>query len=52
MGIRATGKPVTLSGITIDRVAGGQVVERWSQVDTLGLQQQLGAIPAPGQPGA
>jgi steroid delta-isomerase-like uncharacterized protein len=47
MGIPATGKPVSLSGISIDRFANGQIVERWSQADNLGLLQQLGVIPAP-----
>jgi len=48
-----SGKPITLTGISIDRFAGGQIVERWSQLDTLGLLRQLGVvsmstIPAPG----
>ena len=49
MPIPATGKQVTVSGITIARFAGGKVVEDWHQVDTLGMLQQLGVIPAPGQ---
>lgn len=49
MGIPATGKRITLTGITIDRIAGGQIVERWHQIDTLSLMQQLGVIPPPGQ---
>lgn len=49
MGIPATGKTVTIAGISIDRIADGQIVERWSQVDSLGLLQQLGAIPSPSQ---
>ena len=47
MGIPATGKPITFTGITIDRVAGGQIVERWNQADFMGLMQQLGVNPAP-----
>lgn len=47
MGIPATGKRVTLSGITIDRIEDGRFKERWSVTDTLGFLQQLGAIPAP-----
>jgi predicted ester cyclase len=46
MGLRATGKAVTLNGITIFRVAHGKVVEEWTQADQLGLMQQLGVIPA------
>ncbi|HYN88066.1 MAG TPA: ester cyclase [Ardenticatenaceae bacterium] len=48
-GIPPTGKRVTLAGITILRFAGGKVVERWSESDFLGMLQQLGVIPAPGQ---
>ena len=48
MGVPATGKEVTIVGITIDRFAGGQIVERWQQVDNLGMLQQLGVIPTPG----
>ena len=46
MGIPATGKQITMTGISIDRFAGGQIVERWTQVDLLGLMQQLGVVPA------
>ena len=45
MGIPATGKSITITGITIDRIAAGQIVERWSQIDTLGMMTQLGAVP-------
>jgi predicted ester cyclase len=46
-GISPTGKRIAVTGIWIDRVAGGKIVERWGAVDMLGLMQQLGAIPAP-----
>jgi predicted ester cyclase len=45
MGIPATGKPVEVEGITIDRHAGGRIAETWTCWDTLGMMQQLGAIP-------
>lgn len=48
-GIPATGREVSLPGITVLRFAGGKCVERWSQADFLGLMQQLGVIPAPEQ---
>ncbi len=51
MPLPATGKQVTVLGITIVRLAGGKAVEVWSQGDTLGFLQQLGLIPAPGQAG-
>jgi len=47
MGVPATGRQITFAGITIDRLAGGQIVERWTQADFLGMMQQLGVIPSP-----
>jgi steroid delta-isomerase-like uncharacterized protein len=44
LGIPATGRTVTVEGIT--RFEDGRIVEEWEQVDTLGLLQQLGAIPS------
>jgi predicted ester cyclase len=49
LGLAPTGKAVTQTGIDIVRVAGGKAVERWGSFDELGLLQQLGALPAPGQ---
>ena len=51
MGLPPTGRRVEIGLIDIVRVADGRVVEHWNAVDTLGMLQQLGAIPAPGQPG-
>ena len=45
-GIPPTGNEVTLTGITIFRFAGGMIHEGWWNWDTLGLMQQVGAIPA------
>ena len=45
-GIAPTGKETTVTGITIDRWADGKVAESWTNWDTLGLLQQLGAVPA------
>lgn len=47
MGIPPTGKAVTISGTSIDRLAGGKVAEHWAEFDLLGLMQQLGVIPTP-----
>jgi steroid delta-isomerase-like uncharacterized protein len=49
MGIAPTGKQATVTGITIDRYEGGKIAETWTNWDTLGLLQQLGAIPTPAQ---
>jgi steroid delta-isomerase-like uncharacterized protein len=45
----ATGKQVRVSGMNILRFAGGKIVEEWLLQDTMGLQQQLGFMPAPEQ---
>jgi steroid delta-isomerase-like uncharacterized protein len=50
-GIPPTSRQVTLTGISIWRVEDGKIVESWHQLDTLGLLQQLGVIPAPSQAG-
>lgn len=47
-GIPATGKRMTISGITIYRIAGGKIAECWWGYDSLGALQQLGVIPAAG----
>ena len=49
MGVPATGKRVSIAVIDIIRVADGRFVEHWGQLDMMGMMQQLGAIPAPGQ---
>jgi len=48
-GVPATGKQFAQTGIDIVRFAGGKAVERWGEADNLGLLQQLGVIPTPGQ---
>jgi len=48
-GMPATGKPVKVTGIFIDRVIDGKIVESWAEYDALGMMQQLGAIPTPGR---
>ena len=47
-GVAPTGRAVANRGITIWRLAGGRLVERWWAADTLGLLQQLGAVAVPG----
>ena len=48
MGIPATGKHVTVTGTTINRVEDGKIVESWPETDFLGVLQQVGAIDMPG----
>src|SRR5215831_5286079 len=45
MGIPATGKHVTMTGIDINRFGGGKSVEHWVEMYTLGMMQPLGVIP-------
>jgi steroid delta-isomerase-like uncharacterized protein len=45
-GIPATGRPVRLTGISIDRIAGGKIVESWEVTDDAGLLRQLGVLPS------
>ena len=46
-GIAATGKEVTVSGVTVSRVEGGKIVEEWTSWDRLGLLVQLDAVAEP-----
>jgi predicted ester cyclase len=48
-GIAATGKQIKVKYIDIWRVANGKAMENWVQLDMLGLMQQLGVVPVPGQ---
>jgi steroid delta-isomerase-like uncharacterized protein len=52
MGMPPTGKQATITGISIFTIAGGQVTDQWVSWDTLGMLQQLGVVPMPGQGGA
>jgi steroid delta-isomerase-like uncharacterized protein len=50
-GIPATGLPIVdVPGISLLRISNGQIAEIWVVVDTFGLLQQIGVIPAPGAP--
>lgn len=44
-GIPATGKSVRVDAITIHRMRDGKIAETWEVWDTLGLLQQIGAVP-------
>ena len=41
LGVPATGKPITATGISIVRITGGRFVEHWGEQDTAGLLEQL-----------
>ncbi len=48
LGAPATGRYVTLTGITIFRIVDGKLRDGWTNEDLLGFMTQLGAIPQPG----
>jgi steroid delta-isomerase-like uncharacterized protein len=47
LGIPATGKSSTVTGISVDRIVNGKIVESWGIFDQFGMMQQLGVIPMP-----
>ncbi|HII81470.1 MAG TPA: ester cyclase [Methanosarcina sp.] len=49
MGLPATGKQITMTGIEIFRIKEGKIVELWGEANLLGLMQQLGIFPVPGK---
>jgi predicted ester cyclase len=49
-GIPPTGKPVRFSGLGIDRVAKGKIVEQWVYWNLLDLLQQIGFSLVPPSP--
>ena len=48
-GISPTGKQVTVTGISVYRLANGKIAERWASWDTLGMMEQLGVVARAGQ---
>jgi steroid delta-isomerase-like uncharacterized protein len=48
-GIPPTGRLIHFQGMETIRFEDGQAVERWGEIDQLGMLQQLGAFPPPGQ---
>ena len=51
MGIPPTGNSITVTGIDLSRYRDGKMVDYYEIFDALGMMQQLGVIPAPGQAG-
>jgi steroid delta-isomerase-like uncharacterized protein len=46
-GLPATGRHATIGGVQIDRFDGDKITESWRYWDSLGMLQQLGAVPRP-----
>jgi len=51
LGLPPTSRTIECGGMAFLRIAGGRVVEQWTEADLLGLLRQLGALPAPAQHG-
>jgi steroid delta-isomerase-like uncharacterized protein len=49
-GIAPTGKKISVDGSTVNQLANGKIMDSYVSWDLWGLMQQLGAIPALGQP--
>jgi len=47
LGVPATGKKVSWTGITIYRIVDGKVVDERGEEDAVGLFRQLGLVPKP-----
>jgi steroid delta-isomerase-like uncharacterized protein len=46
LGLPATGRSVVVKGVVIDELAGGKMSRSRILMDSLGMMQQLGAIPS------
>ena len=45
LGVAATAKQATVTGISIVRIADGKIAEGWNNWDLMGLMQQIGMVP-------
>jgi steroid delta-isomerase-like uncharacterized protein len=45
IGMPATGRQITVDGMTYSRIVDGKAREAWITWDTLAMMQQLGAVP-------
>lgn len=50
MGVPATNKKVSVDGITIHEIGNGKIMDSYVNLDTWGLMQQIGVVPAQGKP--
>lgn len=44
-GLAPTGKPIAATGLTLERVKDGQIVERWFSFDVARVMQELSTAP-------
>jgi steroid delta-isomerase-like uncharacterized protein len=46
LGVAPTGRKIEVQELQIEHLRDGQIVAHWHQIDDLGLQRQLGLLPA------
>ena len=51
LGIAPTGHKVVLSGVDVERLVGGRIVEHWTYWDRMSMAEQLGIASLPEMPG-
>lgn len=44
-GIPASGKKIKVTGMALQHIVNGKIVEEWDEMDSLGMMQKIGAIP-------
>ncbi len=49
LGLPASGKLISITGINIDRLTNGMIVEHWGEADRLGALLQIGAQISPAE---
>ena len=47
IGVPAAHREIHVDAISLMRIADGRIAEHWCVWDTLGMMQQIGAVPAP-----
>jgi predicted ester cyclase len=45
MGVPPSGRRIEVSGMSMDRISGGRIVENWNNWEALEMMRQIGAIP-------
>ena len=47
IGVPATNREIRVDALSLLRIENGKIAEHWCVWDSLGLMQQIGAMPAP-----
>ncbi len=45
LGVPPSGRRIEVSGMSMDRISGGRIVENWNNWEALEMMRQIGAIP-------